>query len=367
MRDIFDELALNPKTFYSVMPSDYLKKEDHFQASYSEEEFSLLVSDFIEKNITNISVSSIKLLLQYIFLNFKKIKINKNIEYLALHFSLLYSSALFDENKREIRMWLQYANYCLRDLIERDVIELHSSEKRLNFNCPWDILYREDYHFLICSEKSSFISFKKNELNDKHSLGLPTQTDFFHASEISIGSYYTNGGYTYDYQNKVIKFIDHVAPIVLIFSHNQTTFFIDFYGKIFILSNDTKHEFFDLKTMVCRARYIKGSLYISNWKLPFNIILFDVDKEISSKVKVPTILTNDMIEFKNNFYLIDKQQGNVFKTNNNFNLMDKKLSFGKGLGKLIDPISIRIAENHEGANLIILNWVCSRLVSLDMF
>lgn len=367
MHDIFDELTLNPKTFYSVMPSDYLKKENCFQTSYSEEEFSLLVSSFIKKNITYISVSSIKLLLQYIFLNFKKIEINKNIEDLALHFSLLYSSALFDENKREIRMWLQYANYCLRDLIERDVLELHSSEKRLNFNCPWDILYREDYHFLICSEKYNFISFKKNELKDKHSLGLPTQTDFFHTTEISIGSYYTNGGYTYDYQNEVIKFIDHVAPIVLIFLHNQATFFIDFYGKIFILNNNNKYEFFDLKTLVCRARYIKGSLYISNWKLPFNIISFDIDNEIFSIIKVPTIITNDIINLKNSFYLIDKQQGNVFKTDDDFNLMEKKLSFGKGFGKLIDPISIRIAENHVGTNLIILNWICSRLVSLNMF
>jgi hypothetical protein len=367
MKTIFDEPSLNPQTFYSVMPSDYLKKADHFQTSYSEEEFSLLVSNFVKMNINSVSVNTIKPFVEKIFLNFKKIEINKNLEILALHFSLLYSAALFDENKREIRMWLQYANYCLRDLIERDTGKTKSSEKKLNFNCPWDILFIEDYYFLICSEKYNFFSFKKNGMTDKYSLNLPTQIDFFHTRKISIGSYYANGGYTYDYQNKVIKFIDHVSPILLIFFHNQTTFFIDFYGKIFIISNNTRYEFFDLKTLVCRVRYIKGSLYISNWKLPFNIILFDIDQKIVSKIRVPTILTNDLIEFNNNFYLIDKQQGNVFKTDDKFNLVDKKLSFGKGLSNLIDPISIRTTENHNETNLIILNWVCSRLVSLSIF
>ena len=54
----------------------------------------------------------------------------------------------------------------------------------------------------------------------------------------------------------------------------------------------------------------------------------------------PVYLVNDICLANNFFYIVDKQQGFVFKYDKNFKFISKSLHFGVGKGCLYDPISI---------------------------
>lgn len=159
------------------------------------------------------------------------------------------------------------------------------------------------------------------------------------------------------------RFLDHDLPIVLFFIHDHELLFLDYYGHIF-----REHDRECLATLdlweVSRVRNIKGHLYVFDWTAPHSILIFNPDTNTAQKVRLKEILLgNDICMIHNCFYLLDKQQGSIFKFDSNFRFLERRLSFGKHPGRLYDPIALRF---HQG-KIFVLNWLSRKMVSVKFF
>jgi hypothetical protein len=77
----------------------------------------------------------------------------------------------------------------------------------------------------------------------------------------------------------------------------------------------------------------------------------------------PVQVCNDLVEIGDVLYLIDKQQGSVFKFSKDFDYIGRRLTFGRGASQLVDPVSLRAMDG----KLRVVSWLTGRLTCLVAF
>jgi len=348
---------LNSHTFFEDLPSDgfHISGVTIDKITCEGKITELLNSDF-----DAIQEHTLNELLIGLANNFSVMRPSDRLHRLANHLSLSYARLLKGKQKRSLRMKLQKCNFYLRDLLDRDRVPEFLGEKHLGVTSPWDWLVIPQGEILITSDDEN-VHVNQAGKTYKTKCGLPSQVDLLGDGRISIGSIFSNGGYLLEEGR--FQFVEHNAPIVLFFLLKKDLCFLDYHGGIFSEHDRKKLIALDLFE-VSRVRQLQDQLYMFDWTEPHAVLVFNLKTQCQRKIFLENILLgNDICEADRCMYLLDKQQGYVFKFDFNFTLSERRLSFGKAPGRLYDPIAVRVYDG----KLHILNWISHKFVYVNAF
>lgn len=284
---------------------------------------------------------------------------------LSVKISELMASNLTVSGDRSIRMRAQRLNYYLQIVLDRDKdVDWFAgkyTEKTLLGNKPWDYFKSCKGEWWITSDENNVHYLRSDGLKRSWSLGLPTQIDPLPDGRIAIGSLYTNGAIVGDAEGW--ETISHERPVILVFEHLGRRFFLDSLAQIWEDNPRTLVE-----PSICKqvhfARYFNGVIYILNNGDFGRITSFNLNTgKAYTYSTYPVLVCNDMVATKNGFYLIDKQQGSVFKFDFKWQFKEKVFKFGDGPGCLMDPVALRL----ENSKLHVVSWINARLTTFDIF
>jgi hypothetical protein len=257
------------------------------------------------------------------------------------------------------------ANFLLRDLIDLDV---NRSEQVLGYRSfgkcyPWDWLPLDSGEVLVNSAPEFNVLFQRAPGGqDGFRLGLPTQIDMLGTRRFSVTSCYSNGWYQWCLGDNP-TWHSHLRPVVLVFYFQGETYYLDNAGYVFLLGSELPYLRLPVAS-AWRARFVDGKVFVSDWCAPRRLTVLDTDGwQISVIDTGPVLLTNDICKAGDTYYVIDKMQGRVFSYDSNFSPKDSRMSFGKGVGCLYDPIALRF---HRG-NLNVLCWLTGSLTEISLF
>lgn len=275
------------------------------------------------------------------------------------------ASELTASGSRSLRMRSQRAHYYAQYLLTKDRpitgMQHIKHETTLPHAKPWDMLEHQTGRWIIASEDQNIHLYRADGNHQSWSHGLPTQIDVLGNDRLVIGSLYSNGCDITDGENW--QHVDHDAPIVCMWQEDSETFFVDHFGTIWSYSKKEKRSQLPCN-QVHFARYHDGILYGLDNQSYGSILMYEGQSQNSRKqITLPVMITNDIAFTSDHFYLVDKQQGCVFKFDKDWKFEQSILSFGRGEGQLLDPVSIRV---HNDA-LHVISWINAKHTTLALF
>lgn len=284
---------------------------------------------------------------------------------LADRLALLYARNLKRDGSRALRMKAARANFFLRDLLDvsfgNDAAV--TQERRFPAGFVWDWMPWNAGEIIADSRRSN-IHYRSGSGQDwqSFSAGLPTQMDVVSAGTVAVTSCYSNGWFRWA-PGGGARLLLHHCPVVMAFAVQGDCFFIDRYGVVFREGRPDPLIRLPVDT-VWRARLVDGKVFVSDWGEPRRLTVLDPDGwQISVIDSGPVLLTNDLCKVGEAYYVIDKMQGRVFSYDESFVAKDERMSFGKAVGRLYDPITLRF---HDG-NLHVLSWLTGALAEIRPF
>ncbi len=283
---------------------------------------------------------------------------------LANRLCFLFSNMMARPAERRLRMKCARANYFLRDLLDagNEDSDLVVESRVVSTAFPWDWCSSAGVEIVLdCAEKNvHFRAAHREEASFR--AGLPTQVDRLQDGLV-FGSCYSNGWVTSDDADGLPRFHDYASPVLLVAEHGGKMFGFDAQGNLF--SPKSGRILQSVPTLSSgRARLIDGCIYFVDWARPREIIRLEVDGFRTEIVDIsPVIVPNDICKVEDRFYLIDKMQGRVFSFDEHFKYINARMSFGKGPGRLYDPISLRV----HGGNIGVLSWLTGALATIRPF
>lgn len=283
---------------------------------------------------------------------------------LAQRISRTMAEQLTSCGNRALRMRAQRLNYYIEALIaappSKQDRQSVAVEQMLQGIKPWDYVEHMGSTWWV-SSGSPNIYRKDQSTQQQWTLGLPTQLDPLSIDRLAAGSIYSNGAYIYcdgHWSN-----LAHDAPIPLVFEHNSELFFLDHYGQVW---RDQPRQRIGhvAREQVHFARHFNGLIYCLDNSDYGHITTFDIASRHAERHSVqPVQVCNDLFVTEGHCYLIDKQQGSVFKFDRNFRFLERRLQFGRQDTQLLDPVSIRITGKH----LQVVSWLSQKLTQLHVF
>ena len=351
---------LDPLVLYDILPSDCWSVPGLSQ----EPTMAHLVSILLAATVDTVVEEDLDLI-RLALLDGRAAQVpDSQLAALADHSSMLYSRLLEGgKSRRSLRMKLQQLNFFLRDSLDRDVDVVRDvlGEKVLGAPAPWDWLDLDsgDQLLLISGPKNVRWIWKGN--SGSQSCGFPSQLDVIAPGRLSIGSIFSDGAYIFD--DGAIEQVQHSRPIVLLFSNADALWAVDYDGRIFPIEDQASAIKAPIR-QVDRVRLIGGALYLSDWTSPGTIVVVELSTLISRVQALPGILLlNDICEGPQGFYAVCKQQGKIFAFDHAFAPRGERLGFGRGKGRLFDPLTVR----RSGDQLQVLNWITGSLILLKAF
>lgn len=362
---------LDSKLFYDYLPSDQNNSPSENGVSFDELAKSLQnIEKTVAPNEVNIddlivSISGITIFFDNTRLESLVVDWDHILEKLGRYYSLI----LLSEADRKLRMYIQKLVFFVNSYISKNMtVDTECVLKKLQLQHVWDWYYcdLEDAEYCIVSTNNvaeNFIKKIDGVAPVKLHAGLPTQIDRIKPSVLHIGSSYSDGGFVYDASENFATHYDENSPVILKLIYRGE--YLVVYNNGTIQKGDTVHTFPSL-TNISKARAFNDKLILSDWSLPGKILFLDLATFQVELIDVaPIIIANDFLyeEALDCYYMIDKEQGSVFKFSSSFNYEGKRLSFGRGVGRLYDPISIRKYKN----KLAILSWVNGEINIMEPF
>ena len=291
------------------------------------------------------------------------------LQALADHCSRLYIQAFRERSAETLKkMSLQRLNFFLRSLLDREVLPPPDAhETPLDGLCPWDWLETPDGTLRIVSGEPNIV-LETSSGRRTWRQGLPTQADAVRPGEISIGSFYSDGASLL--RDETLKRVEHDAPVVLLFVYAGRKLLLDARGRLFDWLDGSAtpgppRMQLDVG-VVARARRFASRLYVIDWTTLGSLQAVDLDRGTVERVDVsPLLVPNDIAEVGGFRYLLDKQQGQVFKFDSGWRLVARQCGFGRGPGRLFDPLTIR--PSADGRWLRVLNWAPATMSWIPIF
>ena len=283
---------------------------------------------------------------------------------LTQHLSRCMAAQLTSDGNRPLRMRTQRLHYYIEALIaDAPSVQDHQcfvGERNLEAMKPWDYVEHRGCEWWISSGSPNIYCDNGRQLLHWN-LGLPTQLDPLPDGRLCAGSIYSNGASIHERGQWVT--LNHDQPVPLVFWHNARLYFIDHLGNLWC---DEPRQF--IARVPCKqvhfARYFEGTIYCLDNSDYGHITSFNVDRMVSVRHAVlPVQVCNDLAIVGQHCYLIDKQQGSVFKFDRTFRFLEQRLHFGRGQARLLDPVSIRL----NGDQLDVVSWLSQKLTRLRVF
>ncbi|WP_337996584.1 hypothetical protein [Oleispirillum naphthae] len=275
----------------------------------------------------------------------------------------LYARHLRPDGRRPLRMRLARIAFMLHDILDRDRPDETEilAQQAFPQGFVWDWLPLEEGTLIADSRRKNVHHEVGGAVRSSQRLGLPTQIDALPDGRVGIGSCYSDGWYAWKPGEKGHHHPRETA-VVMVFPHD---------GRLSELSSDgtVRAEtgavlaHLPIRKVWC-ARHIDGRVFASDWSEPGVLFVLDLRSMICDRVSIaPVILTNDICRLGDSYYLVDKMRGRVLAFDLDFHFREARLRFGKGAGRLYDPIAIRA---HQGL-LHVLSWVTGSLVTIRPF
>lgn len=289
----------------------------------------------------------------------------RDLRTLANHCTRLYIQAFRERSPRTLaKMSLQRLNFFLRSILDRDAPPPAGAyETPLDGLCPWDWIELPGGTLRVVSGAPNVILERSAGGRRTWHQGLPTQADVLAPGEVGIGSFYSNGASLL--RGETLEHIEHDEPVVLLFDRGGRRLMLDARGRML----DCRGGEPLLRVpvgVVARARRSASRLYVIDWTTIGRLQVVDLDRGTIEPVDVsPVLIPNDIVEIGRFRYLLDKQQGQVFKFDGDWRLVDRRGAFGRGAGRLFDPLTIRPSADCRW--LRVLNWVPATMTWMPMF
>lgn len=274
-----------------------------------------------------------------------------------------YARQLQPDGRRALRMRLGRVNFMLRALLDLERADDAAilTERRLEQRFPWDWLPLPEGELVAASQELNLHYMRAGQTPVAMRLGLPTQLDALADGRVAIGSCYSDGWQAWG--GKAPEVFTRPRPVVLVFEQDGERYELDADGAVRRSGNTEMWAQMPLRA-VWRARRLGSRVVAADWGEAGSLAVLDLDTWRCGKIGTgPVLITNDICELDGRYYLIDKMQGRVFAFDLDFSPLGARMHFGKGYGKLYDPISIRV---HQG-NLHVLSWITSSLVTIRPF
>lgn len=283
---------------------------------------------------------------------------------LARHLSRIMAGQLTASGNRSLRMRAQRLNYYIEALTACRTSEadkrLVIAERTLMGMKPWDFLEYQGARWWVSSGAPNIYRDDGTRL-EHWTAGLPTQIDPLPDGSLSAGSIYSKGAFLYGANGW--STLPHRQPVPLVFEYGGTRYFLDHYGEVW--RDIPRHP---VGRVPCRqvhfARHFNGILYCLDNSEYGKISLFDMASGSSRQRSVlPVQVCNDIAITGEWCYLIDKQQGSVFKFDPDFTYVSRALAFGRGEACLLDPVGLRI----DHGRLLVTSWLANKVTVLHCF
>lgn len=283
---------------------------------------------------------------------------------LAARLSALMCRQLAAGGDRPLRMRAQRLNYCIQACVDRATGDrgpaVVQDESVLEGSKPWDCIDHDGVRWWLTSGEPN-VHRDGPDGRASFSRGLPTQLDLLQDGRLSVGSIYTPGAWLAD--GETWWHLDHGSPVVLVFQHHDELCFLDGKGSVWRESP---------RALICRtpcpqvhfARLFGDALYCMDNADFGHVTRLDLGSGEATRLSTaPVQVCNDLVEIGDALYLIDKQQGSVFKFSKDFNYIGRRLTFGRGASQLVDPVSLRAMDG----KLRVVSWLTGRLTCLVAF
>lgn len=279
--------------------------------------------------------------------------------------SRIMAANLTASGSRSLRMRAQRLHYYIQDQIaEKTPIranDLLQHESIMGVTKPWDFLSHASGIWSISCDTTNIHHRDNQGVLHHYTRGLPTQLDGLNEDFVCIGSLYSNGCTITN--GHIWREISHTAPVLLIWETSDGCYFVDYLAAIW---QETPRQ--KIAQLPCAqlhfSRYHNGKLYGLNNGEFGCIWIYDMHTgNITHQSVMPVWVANDVAFADPYFYLIDKQQGYVFKFDQNWIFKEKVLAFGRGQGRLLDPVSIRVVDN----SLHVISWINAKHTTLKLF
>ena len=353
---------LDPLVFYDILPSDGWQVDA--SAAISPETFDTLLTRLSEVTLDDVAESDLDAVRVALLAGQGRDLPAPRLTQLADHASRLYARLLEGgKSRRSLRMKLQQLNFFLRDILDRGIdTDLDAlGETPLDVPAPWDWLDLEQGSLLLTSGDPN-VRWTWNGAPGSQSCGFPSQLDEIAPGSVSIGSIFSDGAYLFD--AGTLTPVPHTRPLALLFRWQDALWAVDYDGRIFPLAQGPQAGIQAPLAQVDRVRRIGDQLYLSDWTRPGEIVVVRLDSLTAVTQPLPgVLLLNDICAGPRGFYVVCKQQGKVFAYDAAFAPRGTRLGFGRGHGRLFDPLSLRVS----GDTLQVLNWITGSLIALKAF
>jgi hypothetical protein len=283
---------------------------------------------------------------------------------LAYQLSEVMSENLTASGSRSVRMHAQRLIYYLQAIIDVNNPTESGyvvSEIILDTHKPWDYLRNGEVEWWLSSGENNLHCRDVNGKILSWRAGMPTQFDLLSDSVLAVGSIYTNGAILV--RAAELYLLTHNCPVVLVFDFDEERFFLD-HDSCLWKENNHEKILGAVRPQVHFARCFDGVIYLMDNSDFGHITTIDMKSlQVSRQPVLPVQVCNDLVIVNGIKYLIDKQQGCVFKFDENWKFKTKILKFGRGYGDLLDPVSIRCLDE----KLYVVSWLTGCLTKLNLF
>lgn len=284
---------------------------------------------------------------------------------LALKLSASMARNLTASGSRSLRMRTQRLYYYILAILDsRSPIEgreLVTAETQLRADKPWDYFRRPGEEWWIGSGRPNIQRSRGPGDESQWSVGLPTQIDPLPNGDLAFGSIYTPGAATTD--GSTWWTLEHDDPVVLVFLHDGRRYFVDHFCRLY--AEQPRELLVQIeRPQVHFARYADGFVYLMDNSDFGHLTVHDMTTGRSERLSIlPVQVANDIAIAPDARYLIDKQQGGIFKFTSGWQLERRVLRFGRGAGQLMDPVAIRL----DGDQLLAVSWLTGKLTEIEAF
>lgn len=351
--------------------SQFFDKELNSLKFYTDLNINSIVDDlgwlnkksFDKENI--FAISNIDFLTYVLLLNYTG-EIMCNIDdfrFFALKYSQKYFELINTEDSNiELKLKCQRLNYLLQLYLDRDKPRnqslLHLDE--VVYFYPWDIEILDDNSVFVVESKDTVRINNKVVDNLSNKNLMITQVDRFE-NQLVFNSCYSAYVAILDTSNKQYM-IENDDDCLFVFYNEGALSKVTTSGKI-IVDGKELGELGELNK-AWRFRVIDNHLFVFDWLKFGSCVIFNITSGLAKRhVFNEMWIPHDVVGSNEHFYFIDKQQGMIFKYDQNFNFVSSSLSFGYEKGNLCDPIGIKEIGHNK---LAVSSWLSGKINIVDV-
>lgn len=262
-----------------------------------------------------------------------------------------------EDSNTELKLKCQRLNYLIQLYLDKDKPKnpsvLHLDDTAYFY--PWDIEILDDNSIIVVESGDTVRVNNKIIDNLSNDNLMITQVDRFD-NYLVFNSCYSAYTVISDLINTQY-IIQEDDSCLFVFFHKNALSKVTLSGTV-VVNDKEIGELGDLNK-AWRFRVIDNFLFVFDWLKFGSCVVFNMTSGLAKRhVFNEMWIPHDVVGSNNYFYFIDKQQGMIFKYDQEFNFVNSLLSFGYEKGQLCDPIGIKDIGSNRVA---VSSWLSGKI------